>query len=129
MGLFDKVKEKAADALEQGKDVAQTQQLKLQLKKLEGEDEEAHRRVRRRGFDLHEAGTLAMSARSRRRSRRASATARAAVEAKKAEMRAPAATTTSDDGERGDRQRELEPAGSRRASRDAATPHGPADLV
>ena len=39
MGLFDKVKEKATDALEQGKEAAQAQQLKLQLRKLEGEVE------------------------------------------------------------------------------------------
>ena len=41
MGFLDKVKEKAAEAIEQGKDVAQGQQLKLQLKKLESEEEEA----------------------------------------------------------------------------------------
>ena len=41
MGFLDKVKEKAAVALEQGKDVAQQQQLKMQLKKLEGEEEQA----------------------------------------------------------------------------------------
>jgi len=41
MSLFDKVKEKASGALEQGKEAAQTQQLKLQLRKLEGEVEEA----------------------------------------------------------------------------------------
>ena len=35
-GLFDKVKEKATDALEQGKEAAQAQQLKLQLRKLGG---------------------------------------------------------------------------------------------
>ena len=48
MGFLDKVKEKAAEAIEQGKDVAQGQQLKLQLKKLEAEEEEALAAVRER---------------------------------------------------------------------------------
>ena len=47
MSLFDKVKEKASDALETGKEAAHTQQLKLQLRKLESEVESAQRRVRR----------------------------------------------------------------------------------
>jgi hypothetical protein len=85
MGLFDKVKEKASDALEQGKEAAQTQQLKLQLRKLEGELEAASAALGAAAFDLLEAGTLAgsnaldaLSARVRE--------ARAAVEAKKAEI-------------------------------------------
>ena len=85
MSLFDKVKEKASDALEQGKEAAQTQQLKLQLRKLEGEVEEASAALGAAAFDLIEAGTLAaggaldaLAARVR--------DARAAVEAKKAEI-------------------------------------------
>jgi hypothetical protein len=85
MGLFDKVKEKASDALEQGKEAAQTQQLKLQLRKLEGELEAASAALGAAAFDLLEAGTLsatnaldALAARVRE--------ARAAVEAKKAEI-------------------------------------------
>jgi hypothetical protein len=85
MGLFDKVKEKASDALEQGKDAAHTQQLKLQLRKLEGEVESASAELGAAAFDLIEAGTLAagggldaLTARVRE--------ARAAVEAKKAEI-------------------------------------------
>jgi hypothetical protein len=85
MGLFDKVKEKASDALEQGKEAAQTQQLKLQLRKLEGELESADAAFGAAAFDLYEAGSLstssdlgALAARVRE--------ARAAVEAKKAEI-------------------------------------------
>jgi hypothetical protein len=85
MGLFDKVKEKASDALEQGKEAAQTQQLKLQLRKLEGELESANAAFGAAAFDLYEAGSLssgsdlgAFAVRVRE--------ARAAVEAKKAEI-------------------------------------------
>jgi hypothetical protein len=85
MGLFDKVKEKASDALEQGKEAAQVQQLKLQLRKLEGEVESASAALGAQAFDLLEAGTLAtaggldeLAAKVRE--------ARAAVEAKKAEI-------------------------------------------
>jgi hypothetical protein len=85
MGLFDKVKEKASDALEQGKEAAQVQQLKLQLRKLEGEVESTSSALGAQAFDLLEAGTLAagsgldeLAAKVRE--------ARAAVEAKKAEI-------------------------------------------
>ena len=61
MGFLDKVKEKASEAIEQGKDVAQGQQLKLQLKKLEGEEEEALSAFGNAAFTLYEAGTLSMS--------------------------------------------------------------------
>src|SRR4051812_19836737 len=37
--FLDKVKEKASEAIEQGKDVVHTQQLRLHLKKLESEEE------------------------------------------------------------------------------------------
>ncbi|MDX6619898.1 MAG: hypothetical protein QOK36_2284 [Gaiellales bacterium] len=85
MGLFDKVKEKASDALEQGKEAAQTQQLKLQLRKLEGEVETASAALGAAAYDLLQAGTIAagsgldMLATQVRE-------ARAAVEAKKAEI-------------------------------------------
>ncbi len=61
MGFLDKVKEKAAGALEQGKDVAQQQQLKMQLKKLEGEEEQALAAFGNASFGLWEAGSLSMS--------------------------------------------------------------------
>jgi hypothetical protein len=61
VGFLDKVKEKAAVALEQGKDVAQHQQLKMQLKKLEGEEEQALAAFGNAAFGLWEAGSLSMS--------------------------------------------------------------------
>jgi hypothetical protein len=93
MGLFDKVKEKATDALEQGKEAAQTQQLKLQLRKLEGEVESASSELGAAAFDLLEAGTLATSGALDGLSARVRE-ARAAVEAKKAEI-----TSAGDDGD------------------------------
>jgi hypothetical protein len=85
MGLFDKVKEKASDALEQGKEAAQTQQLKLQLRKLEGEVEAASAALGATAFDLLEAGTLSVSSDLAALATRVR-DARAAVEAKKAEI-------------------------------------------
>jgi hypothetical protein len=61
VGFLDKVKEKTAQALEQGKDVAQQQQLKLQLKKLEGEEEQALAAFGNAAYGLWEAGSLSMS--------------------------------------------------------------------
>ena len=85
MGLVDKVKEKASDALEQGKEAAQTQQLKLQLRKLEGELESAHAAFGAAAFDLFEAGSLSASSDLGALASRVRE-ARAAVEAKKAEI-------------------------------------------
>jgi hypothetical protein len=85
MGLFDKVKEKASDALEQGKEAAQTQQLKLQLRKLEGEVETASAELGAAAFDAIEAGTLTASGALDSLAARVRE-ARAAVEAKKAEI-------------------------------------------
>jgi hypothetical protein len=85
MSQFDKVKEKATDALETGKDAVHTQLLKLSLRKLEGEVESASAAFGAAAFDLYEAGSLsatsdlgALAARVR--------DARAAVEAKKSEI-------------------------------------------
>jgi hypothetical protein len=82
---FDKVKERATDALETGKDAVHTQLLKLSLRKLEGEVESASAAFGAAAFDLYEAGSLsatsdlgALAARVR--------DARAAVEAKKSEI-------------------------------------------
>src|ERR1700704_6469673 len=86
MGLFDKVKEKASDALEQGKEAAQTQQLKLQLRKLEGEVEAASAALGAAAFDLLEAGTLSASHTLDALATRVRE-ARAAVEGKKAEIK------------------------------------------
>jgi hypothetical protein len=93
MGLFDKVKEKASDALEQGKEAAQGQQLKLQLRKLESEVEEASAEFGAAAFDLLEAGTLSATSDLGAFATRVRE-ARAAVEAKKAEI----ASAGSDDG-------------------------------
>jgi hypothetical protein len=85
MGLFDKVKEKASDALEQGKEAAQTQQLKLQLRKLEGELESANAAFGAAAFDLYEAGSLSTSSDLGALATRVRE-ARATIEAKKAEI-------------------------------------------
>jgi len=85
MGLCDKVKEKASDALETGKGAAHTQQLKLQLRKLEGEVETASAALGSAAFDLLEAGTLSASSDLAALATRVRE-ARAAVEAKKAEL-------------------------------------------
>jgi hypothetical protein len=85
MGLFDKVKEKATDALETGKEAAHTQQLKLQLRKLESEVEEASAAFGAKAFELLEAGTLSVTSDLSALATRVRE-ARAAVEAKKAEI-------------------------------------------
>src|SRR4051812_26526590 len=61
VGFLDKVKEKAAEAIEQGKDVAQSQQQKLQLKKLESEEEAALAAFGNAAYSLWESGSLSMS--------------------------------------------------------------------
>ena len=86
MGFLDKVKEKAQAGLEKGQDVAKAQQLKHELKKLEGEVEAAYAAFGRAAHDLH-AGRLA---RDRRPQRRGAAVydAVAARDAKQAEIEA-----------------------------------------
>jgi hypothetical protein len=61
MDLFDKVKEKTTSALEQGKELAHTQQLKLHLRKLDSEIEDAEAAFGAVAFEQWEAGTLSMS--------------------------------------------------------------------
>src|SRR3954470_7194519 len=61
MGFLDRVKEKAAEAIEQGKDVAQGQQQKLALKRLEGEEEAALAAFGNAAYSLWESGGLSMS--------------------------------------------------------------------
>ncbi len=92
MSLVDTVKEKASDALETAKRAAHTQQLKLQLRKLESELESAHSAFGAAAFDLFEAGTLSSSSELGALASRVRE-ARAAVEAKKAEI----ASTPEDD--------------------------------
>ena len=96
MGFFDKVKEKAAGAIEQGRDVAQTQQLKVQLKRLQGEEDEALSAFGNAAFSMWESGTLSMSsdlgdAATRIRE------VRAQIEAKKAEIAEAGARPDDDD--------------------------------
>ncbi len=61
MDLLDKVKEKTTSALEQGKELAHTQQLKFHLRKLDSEVEEAEAAFGAVAFEQWEAGTLSMS--------------------------------------------------------------------
>jgi hypothetical protein len=61
MELFDKVKEKTSSALEQGKGLAHTQQLKLHLRKLDSELEAANAAFGAAAFEQWEAGKLSMS--------------------------------------------------------------------
>jgi hypothetical protein len=92
MSLVDTVKEKASDALETAKGAAHTQQLKLQLRKLESELESAHSAFGAATFDLFEAGTLSSSSEVGALATRVRE-ARATVDAKKAEI----ASTPEDD--------------------------------
>jgi len=85
MDLFDKVKEKTSSALEQGKGLAHTQQLKLHLRKLDSEIEDANAAFGAAAFDEWEAGTLSMSSDLGALAQRVR-DARAAHEAKKDEI-------------------------------------------
>lgn len=85
MSQFDKVKERASDALETGKDAVHTQLLKLSLRKLEGEVESASAAFGASAFDLYEAGTLSATSDLAALASRVR-DARAAVEAKKSEI-------------------------------------------
>ena len=58
---LDKVKEKASDALESGKEVVHSQLLKLHLRRLEGEVDSASAAFGAAAFDLYEAGSLSSS--------------------------------------------------------------------
>ena len=110
MGFLDKVKdglekgkELASDGLEKGQGLAKGQQLKLELKKLEGQLHDAFAAHGRKSFDAAEAGTLSADALAPEA--QAVRDAKAAVDAKQAEIAAlgetaevdeevPAATTT-----------------------------------
>lgn len=95
MGFLDKVtkiasdslekgKELASDGLEKGQDLAKTQQLKLEIKKLEGQLAEAHAALGAKAFDHADAGTLSGDAVATET--QAVRDARAAVAAKQAEI-------------------------------------------
>jgi hypothetical protein len=97
MGFLDKVKEKAQQAVEQGKDAAQTQQLKMQLKKLEREEEEALAAFGNASYSLWESGSLSMASDLGEAATRIRE-AREQIAAKKAEV-AEAGGKPDDDGD------------------------------
>jgi len=95
LGFLDKVKNVATESLEKGKELAsegleksqelaKTQQLKIELKKLEGQVEEAYAALGRKAFDGAEAGTLSADAVTA--DVQAVRDARAAAKAKQAEI-------------------------------------------
>jgi hypothetical protein len=93
MGFLDRVKdglekgkELASDGLEKGQELAKGQQLKLELKKLEAQLEDAFAAHGRKSFDASEAGTL--SADHLAPEAQAIRDAKAAVDAKQAEIAA-----------------------------------------
>jgi hypothetical protein len=86
MGFLDRVKEIASDGLEKGQELAKTQQLKLELKKLEAQLEDAYAAYGRRAFEAAEAGTLAADALTAEA--QAIRDAKAAIDAKQAEISA-----------------------------------------
>lgn len=97
MGFLDKVKEMASDGLEKGQDLAKGQQLKLELRKLEGQLEDAFTAFGKKAFEALEAGslsadTVANEAQAIRDAQAALATKNAEIAALGAE--AAAATTT-----------------------------------
>jgi hypothetical protein len=101
MGFLDKVKSVATEGLEKGRELAtegleksqelaKTQQLKLELRKLEGQLDEAFSTLGRHAFSAIEGGTISADAlASDTESVRA---ASAAVDAKQAEIVAVGAT-------------------------------------
>ena len=95
MGFLDQVKGTATSAVESGKDLVHTQQLKLQLKRLLGEEDAALSAFGNASYTQWEAGTLSMSSDLGAAAQRIK-DARAAIEAKKAEI---AAEQSSDDGQ------------------------------
>jgi hypothetical protein len=100
MGFLDRVKEIASDGLEKGQELAKGQQLKLEIKKLEAQLEDAYAAYGRKAFEASAAGTLSADALGAEA--QAIRDAKAAVDAKQAEITAlgedaetevPAATT------------------------------------
>ena len=87
MTFLDRVRNVASDALEQGKDAAQTQQLKLQLRKLQGEQRDAYAAFGEAAFEHYEAGTLS-SETELDAAAQVVRDARLQIEAKQAELRA-----------------------------------------
>jgi|SRR5262249_43219318 len=86
MGFLDRVKELATDGLEKGQELAKTQQLKLELKKLEAAVDDAHAAFGKKAFEHSEAGTLSADALAPEA--QAIRDAKAAADAKRAEIEA-----------------------------------------
>ena len=84
MGFLDKVKSVAAEGLEKSQELAKTQQLKLELKKLENQLDEAFGTLGKAAFAASEAGGL--SGESVAADLQAIHDAKAAVAAKQAEI-------------------------------------------
>jgi hypothetical protein len=84
MGFLDRVKEIASDGLEKGQELAKTQQLKLEVKKLEAQLDDAYAAYGRKAFEAAEAGALSADALAAEA--QAIRDAKAAVEAKQAEI-------------------------------------------
>jgi hypothetical protein len=106
MGFLDKMKEKANEALETGTKVASsavesgksavsTQQLKLQLKKLESDEQDALAGFGSAAYSLWSAGTLSMTSDLHAAAQQV-ADVRSAIEAKRAEI-----ASSGDDGSEG----------------------------
>lgn len=87
MTFLDRVRNVASDALEQGKDAAQTQQLKLQLRKLQSELRDAQAEFGEQAFALYEEGTLSSQSELDSAAQRIR-DSRLQIEAKQAELRA-----------------------------------------
>ena len=87
MTFLDRVRNVASDALEQGKDAAQTQQLKIQLRKLQSELRDARAEFGEQAFALYEAGTLTGESELDPAAQRIR-DSRLQIEAKQAELRA-----------------------------------------
>jgi hypothetical protein len=86
MGFLDRVKELATDGLEKGQELAKTQQLKLELKKLEAAVDDAHAAYGKKAFEHAEAGTPSADALGTEA--QAIRDAKAAADAKRAEIEA-----------------------------------------
>ncbi len=84
MGFLDRVKAVASEGLEKGQELAKTQQLKLELKKLDGQLDDAFSAYGRAAFAAAEGGTL--SADGLGSEAQAVRDATAAVAAKQAEI-------------------------------------------
>jgi hypothetical protein len=94
VGFLDKVTKMASDGLEKGQEVAKTQQLKLEVRKLDGQLDEAYAALGRKAFEASEGGTL--STESLTNEIQAVRDAQAAIDAKQAEIAALGESATDD---------------------------------